>query len=274
MIISVEYNNGRIKEFDPSTFTTSQALPQQSAGSRSIMTEFDLRVDEIEKRGLCLDMWWYDITDSVGKVSLNDVVTCDGDSVDLDIAGRQRGASVTLVTPEGMNLVSRVVVYRAGGSSTVAWRQGSQNWLINGAKFDAARILAYSDGNTVSSNLQALKLYNYLRATNPDMDDEAVSESFGYPLECIEEIIQNETKAEEMERDAEREAERAEGPDMDALDEGGLSDGPAIAVYRGKHIDTSTGEIIDDGEAPGRNAMEDAIDGYEDDDDDEDEDDY
>lgn len=91
------------------------------------MTEFDLRVDDIEKRSLCLDVWRHDITDSVGKVALKDVVTCDGENVDLDIAGRQRGTSVTLVTAEGMNLVSRVAVYRAGGSSTVLWCHGFQN---------------------------------------------------------------------------------------------------------------------------------------------------
>lgn len=267
MIISVEYKNGRIKEFDPSTFTTSQALPQQSVGSRSIMTEFDLRVDDVEKRGLCLDMWWYDITDVAGKVPLDDVVTCDGEDVVLDIAGRRVGGSVTLVTAEGMALVSRVVVYRAGGSSTVLWRQGSQSWLINGAKFDAARVLAYTDGNTVSSNLQALKLYNYMRAVNPSMDDDAIAESFGYPLEAIEEIIMNEIEAEKMDRAVE-ESEDALADDMGYRD--GDLDAPGIAAYRGRHIDTDTGEIIAASEPSAYNAMESAIDGYDDEDDEED----
>lgn len=90
--------------------------------------------------------------------------------------------------------------------------------------------MAYTDGNTVSSNLEALKLYSYLRAANPDMDEEAV----------------------------------------DALHEGGLRDEPAIAVCQGKHIDMGTGMIVDAGEASTRSAMEDAIDGHGDEDEDED----
>lgn len=266
MIISVEYKNGRIKEFDPSTFTTSQALPQQSAGSRSVMTEFDLRVDDVENRGLCLDLWWYDITDVANEVPLADVVTRDGEEVRLGVAGRQLGCSVTLVTAEGMALVSRVVVYRAGGSSTVLWRQGSEGWLINGAKFDAARVLTYTDGNTVSSNLQALKLYNYMRAANPDMDDDAVAESFGYPLEAINEIILNEMAAEEMDREIEA---SEDAPVFGS----GLADAAAsgVAEYKGTRFNADTGEVVDDIGGASFNEMEGALDMF---DDEEDEDDY
>ena len=252
MIIAAEYKNGRIQEFDPSTFTTTQALPQQNRGSRSVMTEFDLRVDDIEEKGLRLDLWWYDIATPSGTVVLDDVRTTDGDVVKQSIASRRRGGSIVLVPPEGMMLVSRISVYRAGSASTVAWRQGKDDWLIMGSKFDAARIQAYTDANTTSSNLQALQLFNYFTVCYPDAEPEEIGDMIGYPYGAIREIMLNE--AANMEREAAADVACAEAPGV--VDAGGTLD------------DSVTGEVY--GAAP--NAMSMFAEAYDDEDDGEDDD--
>ena len=62
MIIAIEYKNGRMKEFDTSAFTTTNAMSAGDRTARNVMTELDLRLDLVDKVGLRLDFYWYDAT--------------------------------------------------------------------------------------------------------------------------------------------------------------------------------------------------------------------
>ena len=45
MIIAIEYKNGRMKEFDTSAFTATNAMSAGDKTARNVMTELDLRLD-------------------------------------------------------------------------------------------------------------------------------------------------------------------------------------------------------------------------------------
>lgn len=201
MLIAVEYFDGRIKEFDMTSFVDSTALKVKTAdGAKrhaSVLAEFDLRVDRIEKEGLRLDMYWYDMAVEAGTIRLDDVTDERGRPVRAPRAGRKVGCTVRLVSRAGMRNVCRVYVHRAGSQVLAAWRQstadGKESWLINGAKFDAQRTNTYTDPKTTSLNTQALAVFNYLRRVNKDLPVESICKIMGYPKEAIDFIAMSES---------------------------------------------------------------------------------
>ena len=194
MVIAIEYKNGRMKEFDTSAFTTTNAMSAGDKTARNVMTELDLRLDLVNKVGLRLDFYWYDATPQGQRVEIDGLTDSKGDAVCLTSASRRLGTSVLLCSREGIKHISRIIVQRANGTVDVLWHQGSGDWLINGAKFEAQRVLSYTDGNVASKNSQAVYVFDYLKKTKPRMTEEEICNLIGYPLDAYKEIQLEESK--------------------------------------------------------------------------------
>jgi len=194
MVIAIEYKNGRMKEFDTSAFTTTNAMSAGDKTARNVMTELDLRLDLVNKVGLRLDFYWYDATPQGQRIEIDGLKDSKGDPVCLTSASRRLGTSVLLCSHEGIKHISRIIVQRANGTVDVLWHQGSGDWLINGAKFEAQRVLSYTDGNVASKNSQAVYVFDYLKKTKPLMTEEEICDLIGYPLDAYKEIQLEESK--------------------------------------------------------------------------------
>lgn len=194
MIIAIEYKNGRMKEFDTSSFTTTNAMSAGDKTARNVMTELDLRLDLVETVGLRLDFYWYDASPQGDRVEIPGLMDSKGNPVCLTAASRRLGTSVLLCSLGGIEQISRIIVQRANGTVDALWRQGSGDWLINGAKFEAQRVLSYTDANVTSMNSQAIFVFKYMKKANPRMTDEEICRLIGYPLEAYKEIQLDEAK--------------------------------------------------------------------------------
>ena len=189
MIIAVEYKDGRIKEFDCSSFTSGDALTCVEKNAKNMVTEFDLRTDNIERDGLILNVFWHDVTKTFGKRELDAQTDTNGYSTEMAFAQRRAGYSVMICNKKVLNLISRIIVYRANGAVQVAWRQGSEDWLIKGSLFEAQRVLTYTDASTTSLNAQASTVFAYLRRAHPTLSDAEIADMMGYPPDALEEIM-------------------------------------------------------------------------------------
>lgn len=193
MLIVVEYKNGRVKEFDPSSFSSSVDGKGVNPRPRNACVEYDLRLDLIREEGLRLDIYWYDASLDCGDIELDDVVDSNGYTVSISKSGRSLGTSVTIVNKAVLNNVSRIIVQRGGVAVTAIWRQGEGNWLIEGTKFDSQRVLTYTDATTTSINAMATRVFSYLASSNPDLNRREICELIGYPEGAIDEIVQSES---------------------------------------------------------------------------------
>lgn len=203
MIIAIEYKSGRMKEFDTSSFTTTNAMSAGDKTARNVMTELDLRLDLVETVGLRLDFYWYDAAPQGERVEIPGLMDSNGNPVCLTAASRRLGTSVLLCSLGGIEQISRIIVQRANGTVDALWRQGSGDWLINGAKFEAQRVLSYTDANVTSMNSQAIFVFRYMKKANPRMTDEEICSLIGYPLGAYKEIQLDEAKNAEYVLDAE-----------------------------------------------------------------------
>lgn len=158
------------------------------------MTELDLRLDLVETVGLRLDFYWYDAAPQGERVEIPGLMDSKGNPVCLTAASRRLGTSVLLCSLGGIEQISRIIVQRANGTVDALWRQGSGDWLINGAKFEAQRVLSYTDANVTSMNSQAIFVFKYMKKANPRMSDEEICRLIGYPLEAYMEIQLDEAK--------------------------------------------------------------------------------
>ena len=232
MIIAIEYKGGRVKEFDTSAFTATNAMSAGDKTARNVMTELDLRLDLVDTVGLRLDFYWYDATPQGERVDIPGLMDSKGDPVSLTAAARRLGTSVLLCSREGIKQISRIIVQRANGTVDVLWRQGTGDWLINGAKFEAQRVLSYTDGNVTSMNSQAVFVFKYMKKTHPTMTDDEICELIGYPLAAYNEIQLDEAKYAEEVADAELIGE----DDDDAQSDTGQPDDTPSDSSFGKHF--------------------------------------
>lgn len=194
MIIAIEYKSGRMKEFDTSSFTTTNAMSAGDKTARNVMTELDLRLDLVETVGLRLDFYWYDASPQGDRVEIPGLMDSKGNPVCLTAASRRLGTSVLLCSLGGIDQISRIIVQRANGTVDALWRQGSGDWLINGAKFEAQRVLSYTDANVTSMNSQAIFVFRYMKKAHPEMTEEEICSLIGYPLDAYKEIQLDEAK--------------------------------------------------------------------------------
>ena len=106
----------------------------------------------------------------------------------------------------GIKQISRIIVQRANGTANVLLRQGTGDWLINGARFEAQHVFTYTDGNVSSTNSQAVFVFKYMKnptphkkKANPSLSDKKTCDLIGYPLEAYKEIQWVEAKNDERE---------------------------------------------------------------------------
>lgn len=245
MIIAIEYKNGRMKEFDTSAFTTTNAMSAGDRTARNVLTELDLRLDLVDKVGLRLDFYWYDATPQGQSIKIDGLTDSMGNPVCLTSASRRLGTSVLLCSRKGIKQISRIIVQRANGTANVLWRQGSGDWLINGARFEAQRVLTYTDSNVSSTNSQAVFVFKYMKRANPSMSDKAICDLIGYPLAAYMEIQKEEAKNDEKKVGAEL-IDPAVGEDPDYPSD--RSDSTADSSL-GKHFAVEDDDdAFDDGE--------------------------
>lgn len=191
MLIGIEYKNGRVKEFDPNTYTSNEAMAGASrgtGGAKNAVTEFDLRLDRIEEDGLRLNIYWHDTVNNKGQMQLEDVFTLEGEHAVIDVASRRPGCTIMVANKRTLEQISSIRVHYAGGAEQVAWRQGSGDWLIKGTLFNAQRVLSYTDATTTSINAQAVSVFRYLRAAHPSLSDAEICSMMGYPEDAYREI--------------------------------------------------------------------------------------
>ena len=109
------------------------------------------------------------------------------------------------------NFFSRHIAFhidKALGSSgginagrAVAWKRAGR--FVDGARFERAQRLWYSESPNACENYRACRIYDYLEASRPDLrgDPEAICSLFGYPPEALAEARRAEAAqpAEEVE---------------------------------------------------------------------------
>lgn len=203
MEISVDFEDGRIREYNTSSFTSAEPFKRRVAGEPgdcNLVTEFDLRLDLMPAAGLRLDVYFNTAYDQAhSNVDMTDELSyMPGTHVPAGLGAVERrlGPATTrrfshcvfLLTKDELEKASYILVRRCGEAVVAAWRQGSGKWLINGQRFADISRQVYSDAQTTSRNAQELIIMNYLANAYPTLSDEERAAMTGYPLEAYEEI--------------------------------------------------------------------------------------
>ena len=181
MRITVYYETGLTDDFDTLNFTNSE--PFKSEGAKNVLTEFQLRFDYLESKGLVLDMYYYDAVRS----SETAYETIEELGLQIPLATRRLGCRMELVSKEELD--TAVLILR--DNEMFAWKQGNE-W-INAVKFRLQEILCFSSASTDSTNRKATVLFEYLRKAHPTYTDAEVAALMGFSLEAYQAIQQWET---------------------------------------------------------------------------------
>lgn len=163
MRVEIDYSDGRLGLFD-----TANLVAGQPFGGSCIAAELVLRLDMVEREGICLDVHHYDISE-------------EGGGVDVPFADRVMGRRVCLAEPGELEGIESVSV----DGRVVAWKQAG--CFVDGARFERAQRLWYSESPSACDNYKACRIYDYLEASRPDLrdDPEAICSLFGYPVEAF-----------------------------------------------------------------------------------------
>lgn len=202
MVISIEFRDGRVKEFNTQSLTASDPWRCGLEGAKAIVTEFDLRCDLLDfgydgkagdgapSEGLRLDVYY----DTLGEKDHASAVV-DELRTRSALANHWLAGSITLASPQEMEAASIVTCESCGHAEVVAWRQGPGNWLISGGRFRSMARTCYTDANTTSTNSQAVNIANYLSKASPDLAEEEVARAMGFPYEAYVDVLAAEAAA-------------------------------------------------------------------------------
>lgn len=171
MNIRVYYDNGRLDEFDVEHFTVSEPFD-----GRNMLTNFELRFDELGKESLWLQAHFYDVRDEYREGVAPEAVP---------VARRMKGWRFLLVDKSEIGRVAKIIV----NGELVAWRQGPD--LVNGIRFDAQERACYSDDVTSSVSRRAVALHDYLAAAHSELaaDEDALCAMFGFTKRAFESVL-------------------------------------------------------------------------------------
>lgn len=175
MKLKLLYDSLRIEVFDTNELTEKKAL-----GDRNLLTNYELRMDQIDGDRLWLEMLWYDASSKVRADSPEGV---------LATARRTNGWRFLLADPEDMRHLMAVYL----DDKLVIWRESGE--LVFGALFKLQEALYYSDDKTSSVSRRAVFLHDYMKRKRPDIEDdpEAVCAEIGYPLVAYNAMARVET---------------------------------------------------------------------------------
>lgn len=176
MELKLLYDSLRIEVFSTSELTEKKAL-----GDRNLLTNFELRMDQVDGDRLWLEMLWYDASSSV---------RADSPEGPLATARRTNGWRFLLADPEDMKHL--MAVYLDG--ALVIWRESGQ--LVFGALFNLREALYYSDEKAASVSRRAVFLHDYMARKHPEIadDPEAVCAEIGYPLDAYRAMAEVEAR--------------------------------------------------------------------------------
>lgn len=236
MIITEVFTTGRICEFNTSVLCASDPFSNLRQGVYAIAEEFDLRLDLLNREHyLRLDIirHQYEPGGKAGTVELPEYTNAQNkEHPKVPVTYRIPTSSIIIATAQELEDVSVIYITTGGQTKVAAWRQGSQNWLINGLQFESARRLYYTDPSTTSTNSAALRLFDYISHMNPELEKEQIADSIGYPYDAFAEIIESEKAQVGMSKEVEDidniedEIETPSEPYDDELDEGFYDDFP------------------------------------------------
>ena len=166
MKLKLLYDSLRIEMFDTNELTEKKAL-----GDRNLLTNYELRMDQIDGDRLWLEMLWYDASSSV---------RADNPGEAIATARRTNGWRFLLADPEDMRHLMAVYL----DDALVIWRESGE--LVFGALFMLRESLYYSDEKTSSISRRAVFLHDYMKRKRPEIadDPEALCAEIGYPLEA------------------------------------------------------------------------------------------
>ena len=228
MQVSVDFEDGRICEFNLDTFTASE--PYKYNNDRpgkvnvNVCTEFHLRLDLLRTGGLRVDVYYNGFGEGgEDTLRLDGCEYSDGQTRRIPYARRHVMQTIQLVSQEELERATCILVRRCGEVVRAAWRQGSGRWLIDGQAFARCAREVYTDAAVTSINAQEMIMLNYLHRAYPDADDADVAAMTGFPIEAVEEIaaleqlnmeavVSGEEGFGDEEPDAAREGEAADGP--------------------------------------------------------------
>lgn len=166
MELKLLYDSMRIEVFDTNELTEKKAL-----GDRNLLTNYELRMDQVDGDRLWLEALWYDASSAV---------RAESPEGPMATARRTAGWRFLLADPEDMKHL--MAVYLDG--SLVIWRESGQ--LVFGALFNLRETLYYSDEKASFISRRAVFLHDYMARKRPEIADDpaAVCAEIGYPLDA------------------------------------------------------------------------------------------
>ena len=163
MKLKLLYDNLRIEVFDTSELTEKKAL-----GDRNLLTNYELRMDQIDGDRLWLEMLWYDASSKVRS---------ENPEGPMATARRTDGWRFLIADPEDMKQLMAVYL----DDELVIWRESGE--LVFGALFKLHETLYYSDEKKTSVSRRAVFLHDYMKRKRCEIadDPDALSAAIGYP---------------------------------------------------------------------------------------------
>ena len=163
MKLKLLYDDFRIEVFDTNELTEKKAL-----GDSNLLTNYELRMDQIDGNKLWLEIFWYDASPKVKE---------DNPEGSVLTARRSRGWRFLLV--DSVDISHLMAVYL--DDKLVMWRESGE--LVFGALLKLYETLYYSDEKTASVSRRAIFLHDYMRRKHKEIenDAEALCGKIGYP---------------------------------------------------------------------------------------------
>ncbi len=174
MNIQVYYDRGRVDEFDTDHLT----MPQPFDGN-NMLTNYEVRFDNLDTESLWLQAHFYDIRPEYRRVENTD---------ETPVARRMRGWRFLLVDQSELKHVVKIMVNK----EMAAWRQGG--CLINGIKFNAAAMECYSDELSTSINKKAIAVHDYLGNAMDATSEDKLCALFGFTRTAFEQVREAECR--------------------------------------------------------------------------------
>ena len=171
MNIQVLYDSGRVDEFDVDRLTLPQPFD-----ANNMLTNFEVRFDNLDTESLWLQAHFYDIRAEYRQ---------DAQADTTPVARRMRGWRFLLVDRTEISHVSKIVVNK----EMVAWRVGED--LINGIKFRAQELACFNNDTASSINSKAVDMHDYLANTDPILaaNEDELCQIFGYTRRAYEQVL-------------------------------------------------------------------------------------
>lgn len=171
MIIVIRYDNGRIDTFDTVSFTAPQPFP-----TKNMLTNFELKLDELGATGLWLTAHYYDVDPSY---------RADADSSVIPVARRKMGWRFLLAQADE---VDRIRIVEMDGSVVMRRIAGQ---LVDYARFEERAKVALGDKPSAISE-RILALYDYVERENRVLgrpsDADAVAQELGLTVRMVSDI--------------------------------------------------------------------------------------